>query len=97
MMHWYRPIANFYQIQVSVSMLTTIFCCWAFGEIVVDKGDREEHKMEKVVTNNWGMDKSAATDIIFICWTPFSHPAALSPTTILSTTRARVSAHLELS
>ena len=64
MMHWYRPIANFYQIQVSVSMLTTIFCCWAFGEIVVDKGDREEHKMEKVVTKNWGMDKSAATDII---------------------------------
>ena len=58
MMHWYRPIANFYQIQVSVSMLTTIFCCWAFGEIVVDKGDREEHKMEKVVTKNWGMDKS---------------------------------------
>ena len=54
MMHWYRPIANFYQIQVSVSMLTTIFCCWAFGEIVVDKGDREEHKM----------DKSSATDII---------------------------------
>ena len=45
-------------------MLTTIFCCWAFGEIVVDKGDREEHKMEKVVTKNWGMDKSAATDII---------------------------------
>ena len=33
-------------------------------EIVVDKGDREEHKMEKVVTKNWGMDKSAATDII---------------------------------